>query len=144
MGLMQFKFGPRFVPNGRESVTAAAACEKYQCKTNPAKLYRLLTLSTAIWSTQALGKNDEGVSKTVMSFFERDKRLKELLTAEKNALGNYVTVIALVTALKSDHAAPDADRAYAAMSTAASTYETLGSAREAFAPIEGLVESGKK
>jgi len=144
MGLMQYKFGPTFVPKERGTVTMAAACDKYQCKGNPAKLYRLLTLSTAIWAMQALGKSDEGISKTAASFFERDKRLKELLTAEQTALGNYIVAVALVTALKSDHAAADADQAYAAMSKAASTYETLGSGRDAFAPIEGLVKSGKK
>jgi hypothetical protein len=144
MGLMQYKFGPTFVPKERETVTMAAACAKYQCKTNPATLYRLLTLSTAIWAMQSLGKKDEGISKTVTGFFERDKRLKEISTAEQTALGNYVIAIGLVTVLKSDHAAPDADQAYSAMSKSASTYETLGSARDTFAPIETLVKSAKK
>jgi hypothetical protein len=144
MGFMQYAFGPTFVPKDRQTVTAAAACEKYQCKTNPAKLYRLLTLSSAFWAMQALGKNDEGVSKTVTGFFERDRRLKGLLTAEKTALGNYEIAITMLVTLKSDHSSTEANQAYAAMNKSASAYETLGSVRDAFAPIETLVKSGKK
>ncbi|MGY8679517.1 hypothetical protein Q2941_17220 [Bradyrhizobium sp. UFLA05-153] len=143
MGLMQYKFGPTFVPKDRKEMTAAAACAKYQCKTNPAKFYRLLTLSTAIWVMQAL-RNDEGVNRTVDGFFGRDKRLKELLAAEKAALGNYQTALVFVTAFKPDHASMEADQAYAAMSKSASIYETLGSPRDVVAPIETLAKSGKK
>jgi hypothetical protein len=144
MGFMQYKFGPTFVPRERESVTAAAACEKYQCKANPAKLYRLLTLSTAIWAMQALGKNDEGIRKTFADFFERNKRLKDVLMAERTALGNYITTLIVVDTLKNDHVSKEADQAYAATTKSVSAYETLGSARDAFAPIETLVRSGKK
>jgi hypothetical protein len=93
---------------------------------------------------QALGKTDEGISKTVANFFERDKRLKDLLVTEQAALGNYdIANIVLIT-LKSDHSSMEADKAYAAMSRSMTAYETLGSARDAFAPIETLVKSGKK
>jgi hypothetical protein len=122
----------------------ASACEKYQCKTNPAKLYRLLTLSSAFWAMQALGTNDEGIRKTAAAFFERDKRLKDFLVAEQAAFGNYETAIMLLTTLQSDHSAREADQAYTAMSKSVSTYETLAPARAAFAPIETLVKSGKK
>jgi hypothetical protein len=144
MGFMQYKFGPTYAAKGREPVTMAAACEKYQCKTDPAKLYRLLTLSTAFWAMQALGKNDEGIKKAFAGFIERDKRLKDLFVAEQAALGNYLTANLTVDILKSDHTSAEADRAFAAMSKSASTYETLGSARDAFAPVETLVKSGKQ
>jgi hypothetical protein len=121
VGFMQYKFGPTLVPKGRAPVTMAAACEKYQCKTNPAKLYRLLTLSSAFWAIEALGKNDEGVSKTVTDFFQRDKRLKDFLVAEQAALGNYEIAITLVTGLNSDHSAREADQAYTAVSKSAPT-----------------------
>ena len=144
MALMQGKFGPTLVPKGRETVTVKAACAKYQCKADPAKLFRLLTLSSAFWALQSLAQHDEGIRKTFAGFFERDARLKRLLAAEQTAFGNYMTSLAVVIGLKGDRASKKADQAYAAMSKAASIYENLGSAQDAFAPIETLVKSGKQ
>jgi hypothetical protein len=141
MGFMQGKFGPTLVPKERESVTAQAACAKYQCKTDPAKFLRLLTLSSAFWALQSLTKSDEGVKKTFTGFFERDKRLKNLLAEEQAALGNYMTASLALVALKADHSSPEADQAYTAMSKAASAYENLASARDAFVPFQELVKS---
>jgi hypothetical protein len=143
MGFMQSKFEPTLVPKEREAVTVAAACAKYQCKTDPAKLYRLLTLSSAFWALQSLAQHDEGIKKTFTGFFERDKRLKDLLSAEKSAFGNYMTTLVAVVPLKYDHASKEADLAYTAMSKSALAYETLEAARDTLAPIEALAKSGK-
>jgi len=144
MGFMKSKFGNSLAPKERESVTAQAACAKYQCKTDPVKFFRLLTLSSAFWALQSLAQQDDGVRKTLAGFFERDKHLKDLLAAEQAALGNYLTALVVLVALKSDHTSTEADQAYTAMSKAASVYENLGSARDAFAPVETLVKSGKQ
>jgi hypothetical protein len=64
----------------------------------------LLTLSSAFWALQSLAQNDDGIKKTFAGFFDRDKRLKDLLVVERAALGNYVTAILALVALKSDHA----------------------------------------
>lgn len=144
MGFMQSKFGPTLVPKERTSVTVGAACAKYQCKTDPTKLYRLLTLSSAFWALQSLGKNDDGIRKTFAGFFVRDKRLKDLFAAEQAAFGNYVTALTIVAAFKPDQAATDAGAAHAAMSKAAAAYETLEPARNVFGHIEALTKSGKK
>jgi hypothetical protein len=143
MGFMQSKFGPTLVPKERESVTVGAACAKYQCKTDPVKLYRLLTLSSAFWALRSLAEHDDGISKTLAGFFERDTRLKNLLVAEQAAFGNYLTALVVVVAVKSDQASTEAGQAYAAMSKSALAYETLASARDAFTPIEALTKSGK-
>ncbi len=50
LGFMNGKFGPSFTPKERQNVMAPAACEKYQCKTDPAKFFRVLTLSSAFWA----------------------------------------------------------------------------------------------
>ena len=141
MGFLQSKFGPTLAPKERQSVTVGAACAKYQCKTDPAPLYRLLTLSSAFWALQSLGKTDEGIRKTSAGFFERNKRLKNLLAEEQAASGNYMTALVALGTLKSDHSSPDADPAFMAMSKAASAYENLASARDAFAPFQELVKS---
>jgi hypothetical protein len=143
MGFMQSKFGPTLVPKERESVTVRAACAKYQCKADPAKLYRLLTLSSAFWALQSLAKNDEGISKTLAGFFEGDTRLKNLLAIEQTGFGNYVTTLAMVAGLKLDPASTEASPAYVAMSKAASAYENLESARNVFGHIEALTKSGR-
>src|SRR5215467_2403737 len=75
----------------------------------------LLTLSTAFWAVQSLRRSDAGVAKTATDFFERDKRLRDLLTAEKNALGNYEMAIVLLATRKFDHSVREADQAYEAM-----------------------------
>ena len=143
MAFMQSKFGPTLVPKERKTVTMAAACEKYQCKTDPPKLYRLLTLSSAFWALQSLGKSDEGIRKTLGRFFERDKRLKNLLAAEQAALGNYVAALAIFAAFKPDQIAAEGSEMYEAMSKAASAYEHLEPASNVFAPIGALTKSGK-
>jgi hypothetical protein len=150
MGYMQGKFGPTFAPKGRESVTIAAACTKYQCKTDPAKLYRVLTLTTAFWALQALAQHDEGIKTTLARFFAGDARLKNLLAVEQNAFSNYLTELIAVIALKPDQdtksnqASAQSSQGYAAMSKSVLAYETLEPAQAAFAPIDSLTKSGKQ
>jgi len=144
MGYMQGKFGPTLVPKQRETVTVAAACAKYQCKTDPAKLLRVMTLTAGFWALQSLARHDDGVRKTFAGFFEHDTRLKNLLAVEQNAFGNYLTTVVAVVALKPDQASTEASQGYAAMSKSALAYETLESARDAFAPFNSLPKSGKQ
>jgi hypothetical protein len=143
MGFMQGKFGPTLVPKQRENVTVAAACAKYQCKIDPAKLFRVMTLTTAFWALQSLAQHDDGVRKTLAGFFEHDTRLKNLLAVEQNAFANYLTTVVAVIALKPEQASAEASPGYAAMSKSALAYETLKSASEAFAPFDSLPKSAK-
>jgi hypothetical protein len=138
IGFMNGKFGPTLAPKGREPAIMQAACAKYQCKTDPAKLLRIMTLSSAIWALQSLAAKDDGVKKALADFFEGDARLKNLYTAERTAFGNYLTTIVAVTALKNDQRSADQEQVFAAMSKSASIYENLGSPAEAFAPMTSL------
>jgi hypothetical protein len=144
MGYMQSKFGPNLTPKGRESVMASAGCTKYQCKADPAKFLRVLTLASAFWALQSLSQQDDGIKKTLAAFFERDRRLKNLLAGEQAAFGNYVTALAMFAAFKPGETSPDGSQAYTAMSKAASSYENLEPASTVFSHIETLVKSGKR
>jgi hypothetical protein len=137
MGLMMSKFGPGLTPKGRNAVTAQAACAKYRCKEDQTKFLRAMTLATALWSLQSLSGQDDGIKKTVSDFFARDARLKNLFTIEQTAFGNYLTAMVVVTTLKPDQTGVDRET-YAAMDKSASIYESLGSAKEAFAPMMNL------
>ena len=97
-----------------------------------------MTLGTALWSLQSLSGQDDGIKKTLSDFFARDARLKNLVTIEQTAFGNYLTAIVAVIALKDDHTGADREQAYAAMEKSASIYENLGSAKDAFAPMMNL------
>jgi hypothetical protein len=138
LGLMMSKFGPGLAPKGRNPVTAQAACAKYQCKEDQTKFLRVMTLATALWSLQSLSGQDDGIKKTLSDFSARDARLKNLYATEQTAFGNYVAAIAIVAAFKDDHAAADREQVYAAMDKSASIYESLGSAKDAFAPMMNL------
>jgi hypothetical protein len=144
MGYMNSKFGPNLTPKGRENVMAPAGCAKYQCKTDPTKFLRVLTLSSAFWALQSLAQQDEGIKTTFAGFFERDKRFKNLRAAEQAAFGNYLTALIVIVPLKDSHSSTGADQAYAAMSKAASAYENLEPASTVFGHIEALTESGTK
>ena len=132
------KFGPGLAPKGRTAVTTQAACARYRCKEDQAKFLRVMTLATALWSLQSLSGQDDGIRKTLSDFFTRDTRLKDLFTIEQTAFGNYVAAIAFVAAFKDDKTGAERDQAYTAMDKSASIYESLGSAKEAFAPIMNL------
>jgi hypothetical protein len=137
MGLMMSKFGPTMTPKGRNTVMVQAACTKYQCKEDQTKLLRVMTLGTALWSLQSLSGQDDGIKKALSDFFTRDARLKNLFTIEQTAFGNYLTALVVVTTLKPDQTGVDRET-YAAMDKSASIYESLGSAKDAFAPMMNL------
>src|SRR5262249_11121391 len=126
IGFMISKFGGGLAPKGRDTATARVACEKYQCKVDSTKLYRVMTLATAMWSLRSLSEKDNGVKKTLDDFFGRDARLKTIYAIEQVAFGNYLTALIGIEAFKD-----------AAMSKSASIYESLGPANEAFAPPVG-------
>lgn len=134
-GFMTSKFGPNLTPKGREPVMAQAACAKYQCKTDPAKMYRIMTLSTAIWALQSLSTTDDGIRKALADFFGSDARLKGLFDAERVAFGNYLAAIAGVAVLQVGVRGEEQERAFAAMTKAASAYENLEPPKDVFAPM---------
>jgi hypothetical protein len=143
LGFMNSKFGPTFTPKGRENAMAPAACEKYQCKTDRAKFLRVLTLASAFWALQSLGRQDDGIRKTFAGFFERDARLKNLLAGEGAAFGNYLTALAVFAAFKPNQDSGQIDLTSTAMNKAASAYEALEPAHKVFEHIEAYVKSGK-
>ncbi|WFU17752.1 hypothetical protein [Bradyrhizobium sp. CB3481] len=138
MAYMMSKFGNTLTPKGRDDVMTKAACEKYQCKVDPQKFRRLLTLASAFWSTQSLSAGDEGIKTTMSDFFTRDARLKNLLGAEQAAFGNYMTAIMLITTFKDKRQGADQERAFELMNKSASIYEHFGSGKEAFEPFMNL------
>jgi hypothetical protein len=138
MAYVMSKFGNTLTPKGRDDVMTKAACEKYQCKVDPQKFRRLLTLASAFWSTQSLSANDEGIKTAMSDFFSRDERLKNLLGAEQAAFGNYMTAVMLITAFKDKREGADQERTFELMSKSASIYEHFGSGKEAFEPFTNL------
>jgi hypothetical protein len=138
IGLMMSKFGATMVPKERTAVTVQAACARYRCKEDQTKLVRVMTLATALWSLQSLSAQDERVKKALSDFFARDARLKTLFANEQRAFGNYLAAIFVVLSLMDDHKGADREQAYAAMDKAASIYENLGSAKDAFEPMMNL------
>lgn len=124
IGFMMSKFGPTLAPKGRNAITMQAACERYRCKSDPAKLLRVLTLATALWSLQSLSQQDDGIKSTFNNFFTSDQRLKALFFIEQNAFANYVTMVVGLAGF------PNSDT----LSRPAEMYEKLMPANEAFAP----------
>jgi hypothetical protein len=125
IGFMLSKFGPTLAAKGRNAVTTQVACEKYQCKSDPTKLLRVLTLATALWSLQSLSQQDDGIKGALTNFFAGDTRLKTLFLIEQNAFANYLTMIIGLAGVPND----------AVMNKSAEMYEKLVSANEAFAPL---------
>ena len=109
IGFMQQQIRPEPHAERRDNFMAPAACAKYQCKTDRAKFLRVLTLSSAFWALQSLGRQDDGIRKTFASFFERDARLKNLRAGEQAAFGNYLTALTMFSVFKPDQAG-DADQ----------------------------------
>jgi hypothetical protein len=143
MAHMKSKFGSNLVATGRENVMGPAVCAKYQCKTDPAKFFRVLTLGSAFWALQSLAEDDEGIRKALTGFFESDARLKNLLAGEEAAFENYQSALTMVAVLKPDDASKETGEGYAAMNKAASAYETLEPAQSVFEPIEAFMSSDK-
>ena len=142
LGFMNSKFGPSVTPKDRPNVMAPRPAQKYQCKTDPAKFFRVLTLSSAFWALQSLGRQDDGIKKTFAGFFERDARLKKLLAGEGAAFGNYLTALTMFSVFKPDQAG-DTDQTVTSMNKAALAYENLEPANKVFEHIETYVKSGK-
>uniref|UniRef100_Q07H68 Uncharacterized protein n=1 Tax=Rhodopseudomonas palustris (strain BisA53) TaxID=316055 RepID=Q07H68_RHOP5 len=137
MGYMNSKFGPNLTPTGRDNVMAPAACAKYQCKTDLARMLRVLTLSSAFWALQSLAQRDDGVNTTFNGFFAGDPRLKNLLIGEQAAFGNYLTTLVTLAALKPNPGS-EASTAYTSMSKAALAYENLEPSQTMFGHIQGV------
>jgi hypothetical protein len=123
IGFMMSKFGAALAAKDRKAVTMQAACDRFQCKSDPAKLLRVLTLATALWSLQLLSQ-DEGIRTTLFGFFAGDPRLKTLFFVEQNAFANYLTMIIGLAGV------PDSE----ILNRSAETYEKLGPANEVLAP----------
>ncbi|MDB5593808.1 MAG: hypothetical protein JWM36_769 [Hyphomicrobiales bacterium] len=99
MGLMNGKFGSGPIKLGREGVArdwmtpmSMAACARYECKVNPKKMMRMMTLASAFWALQSLSERDENIKKTFTTFLS-DARMKPLVLAESTAFGNYMTLL---------------------------------------------------
>jgi hypothetical protein len=144
LGFMNSKFGPSFTAQGRENVMAPAACEKYQCKTDRAKFFRVLTLSSAFWALQSLAQQDDGIKRTFNDFFANDARLKNLHAVEQVAFGNYLTALAFFAAFRPDQGSGNVSPGYEGMRKSALAYESLEPAGKVFQPIEGSAKSGNK
>lgn len=127
LAMMHSKFGGTSAPRGSNTTMMQAACEKYECKKAMPDLLRVLTLSSAFWALDSLSGQDVGVKKTLTGFFESDTRLKRLHAIESNAFANYLTTLALYSAIKDN---PN-------FNSSLSIYEKLGSGEDAIAAMRG-------
>jgi len=100
MSFMQGKFGPTLAAPSRDKVMVMAACKKYECKTNMQKMMRVMTLASAFWALQSLSQHDEGIKNAFTDFFAKDQRLQKLVLIEENTFSNYLTTVALYSAVK--------------------------------------------
>jgi hypothetical protein len=133
VGFLIGKFGPNISPPGRTPATLQAACEKYQCKIDRTRFPRLLTLATAIWTTQSLSQHDQGIGQTLNGFFSGDARLNRIFMIEQTAFGNYLTALIVTTTFQNTQASDEQRSAFATMDQSATIYESLGSAADATA-----------
>jgi hypothetical protein len=116
VALMNSKFGPTLTPPGRESVMAAAVCERYQCKANPISWMRVMTLASGLWAVRSLAQRDEGIKRALVDFFKGDQRIQQLSAREDVAFGNYLTMVIAYAAIKDN----------SQINESLSTYEKLG------------------
>ena len=136
-GLLSSKFGAALAPAGREKRIAAALCDKYACKTDPAKLYRVVTLGTAYWALQSIGQQDERVKSAFTEFFDKTPRLKAILAQEKLGFANYLVAASLEAGLKQG-ASPYQQASLGTIEEALSKYESLGAASSVVEAMEKL------
>jgi len=125
IAMVQSKFGPQMAPPGREPALIKNACQKYKCKENMNDLARVMTLATAFWALQSLGRQDPQIEKTFTEFFEKNPRLNRFVFIEQNAFSNYVVTLALFSAIKNN------PNIYKSLSI----YESFGPAEEVTAPL---------
>lgn len=137
MGLMMSKFQNMAAP-GREPAMVKAACARYNCKTDGRQMQRLLAMSTAFWALSSLSRTDAGVRGELSKVFGDDPKLKKTLAVEQTAFGNYVLMFAVFSGLKGGRENPEQERAYVGIVQSLDTFENLGSANAAFAPLESL------
>jgi len=116
ISLMTSKFGPNLTPPGRENAMMPAACERYQCKTDPRSLMRVMTLTTGLWAVRSLAQRDEGIKGALIDFFKSDQRIQQLSAREEVAFGNYLTMVIAYAAIKDNPK----------INESLSTYEKLG------------------
>lgn len=87
---------------GRKPNTAQAACAKYSCQQDRQPFMRVMTLASASWALQSLGQREALVQQVWTEFFGQDQRLKQVLASEQGLFGNYLTLAATQSALKSE------------------------------------------
>jgi hypothetical protein len=90
-------------------------------------LMRVMTLSSAYWALGSLSQQHSGIQETYSNFFESDPRLKQIQASERNAFSNYVTALAVFSAIKDN----------ASVNDSLSIYESLGLAQDAVAAMTG-------
>lgn len=121
MAFMINKFGKDLTPEGRDKSMIVAICKKYECKTNPKDFLRVSTLSSAIWALQSLSKQDEGIKKTLGSFFSNNVKIKQTYINEQTAFSNYMTGLIAFAAIKDNKN----------INESLAIYEQLGSGEDA-------------
>lgn len=121
VSLMTSHFGAALTPQGRPSTMAAAACKKYNCKTNINDWMQLMTLASADWAVQSLATHDDGIRNTYTNFLNKNAHIKQLMIQEKTAFENYATMLAIFSSIKNNQN----------INSSLQIYEELGSAQDA-------------
>lgn len=96
LSLAQGKFGPSFAPKDRDSDIITFACARYECRDNRADFTRLMTLSSALWATTSLSKNDATLRTLLTAIIDSNPVLKDSLRLERVAFSNYMTSLVLL------------------------------------------------
>jgi|GEM_PF-1515479 len=132
MSLFISKFGQNMTSQGRPNYMIEAACLKYECKPNPSKFLRLITIASGLWALQNLSKDDVQLAALTSQFFTSDinSDLKTALEAERVGFQNYLVGLVSFAVIRND----------VNLEQSLSIYEKLGPVQEAFAAFEKMTK----
>jgi hypothetical protein len=71
---------------------ATAICQKYECKTNPARANQFFTVASGLWALGSLSKQDPQINQTVTGFLHTHPRMKNIFLEEDAIASNYWTL----------------------------------------------------
>ena len=115
--LMRGKFGngPIQLGPGRtrdwQTPMSTNACARYDCKTNPQKMIRMLILSSAFWALESLSMRDKKIQETFKEF-SNENRMKPLILAEQAEFQNYMVMMFVYAGVQNNPKINDALAAF--------------------------------
>lgn len=79
-------------PGDRPGSPTKAACERYDCRRDMRTFLRVLTMASAAWALEDIGRGDAAVARFSEGYYAADARLLRLRDAERQTFANYSTL----------------------------------------------------